>query len=351
MKLYRPAIFSTVAAVLLFLWLNPYFAWSLSKYSFFLYTVPLIGIFWYYTPGIKQNDGIYLMVFICILLIAALSARSTFNGVISMVILSIIPFASSIFLIQTYRKFRNIYSVLILVSIIVWILVMSGFAIPYKMIAPLNNLKDYNYIAYPFLVTINPSSIEAITLNAFRFCGLFDEPGVVGTISMILLYIEKFDLRKKINIPILISGLLSMSLFFYLGASIYAMYYLIFVFRSVKKRILFLMVYVLLVAGSHQSEYINELIWNRVEWNMMDGGGLAGDNRADYELKTYYRSIVGTGEFWWGVGDRNVIEKFMGNAGYRNAIFIYGAMACLLYVIFFVLFAFFKIREGSFLLY
>lgn len=343
MKLSKSAIFSTVAAILLFLWLSPYFVWPLSRYGFYLYTAPLIAILWFYTTGIKRNEVLYLMGFITILFIAALTARSSINGIISMVILSIIPFASSGFLIQTYRKFRNIYSVLILISLLVWILVMSGLSIPGRIIPPLNELKDYSYTAYPFLVTINLNSIEAITSNAFRFCGLFDEPGVVGTTSLILLYIEKFDLRKKINIPILISGLLSLSLFFYLGASIFALYYFFFVSRSVKKRVWLLIVYVLLIVGSRQSEFLNELIWDRVKWT--DGRGLAGDNRADYELKTYYRSIVGTSEFWWGVSDRAIIVKFMGNAGYRNAILIYGAMACLLYILFFVSFAFFKIKN------
>lgn len=45
--------------------------------------------------------------------------------------------------------------------------------------------------------------------------GMYDEPGVVGTIAGAILMTRQFNFKKWINIPIFIAGILSFSLFFY----------------------------------------------------------------------------------------------------------------------------------------
>ena len=83
----------------------------------------------------------------------------------------------------------------------VWLLLFFGIPVPGKIIAPLNAVKTYNYIAYPFLVI--PNYLGAgldVYFQSLRFCGPFDEPGVVGTIAGLMLYIDNFNLKDKRNI-------------------------------------------------------------------------------------------------------------------------------------------------------
>lgn len=79
----------------------------------------------------------------------------------------------------------------------------------YSIISPLNTIKSYEYIQYPFLVVSQVSDFVY-----FRFCAYYDEPGVVGSIASLLLIGNRFNLRLWENWPILIAGLFSFSLFF-----------------------------------------------------------------------------------------------------------------------------------------
>ena len=42
------------------------------------------------------------------------------------------------------------------------------------------------------------------------------------------------------------------------------------------------------------------LIWDRLEYDKTQGDDQLGDNRADSSLKSYFNSIRGTSQYWWG---------------------------------------------------
>lgn len=109
------------------------------------------------------------------------------------------------------RKIRLCFSITLAFSIIQFILVqILGISMPAKSIQPLNKAKQASYLAYTFYVTTNQWGADILP----RFFGYYDEPGVVGTLSGLILMTRKFNLKKLINIPIFIGGLLSFSLFF-----------------------------------------------------------------------------------------------------------------------------------------
>ena len=66
---------------------------------------------------------------------------------------------------------------------------------------------------------------------------------------------------------------------------------------------------------------------------------ISGDNRADSSLKSYFNSIQGTSQYWWGVDNKRQLANFSDSAGYRNAILSSGAVVCIMYLLFFVLYA------------
>ena len=108
-----------------------------------------------------------------------------------MIILAAVPFGSKRFMVNVFDRYKTLYSIIIGISILVWLLLFFGIPVPGKIIAPLNAVKTYNYIAYPFLVI--PNYLGAgldVYFQSLRFCGPFDEPGVVGTIAGLMLYID-----------------------------------------------------------------------------------------------------------------------------------------------------------------
>ena len=260
-------------------------------------------------------------------------------GIFAVVLLAAIPFVKEQFLKMSYVYFRNIYAMIMLFSLVVFLLLILGTPIPYNIIPPLNELKPYDYTAYPFFV-IPGYGLSAVN-QLGRFCGPFDEPGVVGTIGAVLLYIEKFNLKKWQNIIILISGLISFSLFFYLATLIFAVYFVVVSNSRFIIKLLTVIGLIFLLFFSFQNEDMNDYIWSRVQWDS-EKSTIVGDNRALDDLESYFNKIQGTKVFYWGLGliDKNLMKSFDNSAGYRNAILRYGFVGSALYCLFFFLFAY-----------
>lgn len=328
-----------IGGLLLLLTMRPYMTWglkgSLAQIALFL---PL-AILFVLNYEMSKRNVLYLSVFALILLLAAISQDRNLIGLLSMVLLGAVPFATKKFMINVYDKYKTIYAIVVGISMLVWLLLFFGIEIPGKIIAPLNTLKSYNYIAYPFLVI--PNYVGAgldVYFQSLRFCGPFDEPGVIGTVAGLMLYIDHFNLKDKRNVAVLISGLLSLSLFFYVLSAIFVIYYLFSGGVKLTYKLSAFSLMILLVFFSTQNAATRLLIWDRLEYDKTQGV-ISGDNRADSYLKNYFNSIQGTSEYWWGLDNKKQLASFSESAGYRNAIMSNGAVVCIMYVGFFVLLA------------
>ncbi len=341
MKIYPSKILPFIVGLLIFLNLQPYFVWSLISNNYIRLSVDFItlGLLALKLRKFSNVDfNFFVFLFITLFLMAFFNGLNAF-GMISTIILVIIPFTSHGFLKDSYTYFVRIYTIIMFLSMIVLLLLVLNIHLPYQIIPPLNTLKPYQYTAYPFLVIPGYGITEIPQLG--RHCGPFDEPGVVGTIGLIILYIEKFNLRKLQNIIILISGIISFSLFFYVASLLFALYY---VFVNKTKKIYRLLTIVSLsfvIFVSLDNELLSGYIWNRIKWDS-EKESIAGDNRALDGLDKYFESIKGTKVYYFGLGlyNKELMTSFDRSAGYRNAILRYGFVSSALYCLFFFLFAY-----------
>jgi hypothetical protein len=206
-------------------------------------------------------------------------------------------------------------------------------------VEPIIAIKDYNYVVYPFLVRVNLDSFNFESISAmYRFSGLYDEPGVVGTISFLLLCVEKFNMKNRWNVVLLISGLISMSLFFYIAFPVYLVFIMV-TSRSIKlwRKVLVLIAFLGFAAFSYSNEILNTLIWSRIE-----GRGSAGeilDSRSTDELRNYVDQIAFSSDYFFGVDDRSLIERFSSSSSIYNVIIGYGMISIILYSIFFIIYS------------
>ena len=193
------------------------------------------------------------------------------------------------------------------------------------------SLEDHNFVeekkwvtyyAYPFLVYV-----ENYGFLNFRFHGLFDEPGVVGTISGAIMLTEQFNLKKYKNIPIFLSGFFSLSLFFFAVSIAYV------ALRS-SKVIKISIVLLLLVsfAALSQNEVLDTLVFERLEYS---DGSLAGDNR-DHMSKTWYKNFSESSAYWWGLGGGSHAVHNPGGASYKDLIIDYGFVFFITYIFAFI---------------
>ena len=245
------------------------------------------------------------------------------------------------FQIDVFLKFKKIYVIIIGLSMVVWTLLQLGVNVPHHTIPPLNSLKQVTYDAYPFLVKLNIYTLSYDSLsNSMRFMGPFDEPGVVGTISLMLLFVERFDLRKKGNIVLLLSGIISFSLFFYVAAFVFLFYNITTNKNKGWYKTLMGVILASLVVYSFSNPITRELIWERLEWDT-SRNTIVGDNRTGEDFDAYVESIRGTYAYFWGVGDSQISARFSGAASINNALIRYGLVVL---VYFFVFYAFYSRR-------
>lgn len=237
---------------------------------------------------------------------------SVFNGLSFVTIF----FCSPKFWRSCIDCFIRILSFLLLFSLIEHILI-SYFEldIPYTIIdeCPIN--PGRSYFSYIFNV-----HLEGWSTYFSRFCAFYDEPGVLGNIVLVLLFLQKFDLKKWYNIILLISGLLSFSLTFYIGL---CAFYII--SGSARTKISFSIIAAILIYLLAGNEYIDRYLFGRLA---IEDGSLVGYNREQMEFDTFFDSLNLSDYLFFGYSPRSEIVYA---ASWKWALVLYGVIPSVLY--------------------
>ena len=188
---------------------------------------------------------------------------------------------------------------------------------PSEYYCPLNFREDRIYYGYFFNVYLQHS------FGFFnRFFAFYDEPGIVGNIMMVLLYIQKFDLKKWYNLVFLISGLLSFSLAFYIALIVYYV-----IFGKFRIKIAFVIVASILVYYFYSNEYIYNLVFGRLSF---EDGNLAGYNRESVVFQNWFYTISWKDYLFWGYQPKGDVVYA---ASWQWAFALWGIVPSILYLI------------------
>lgn len=334
MKLQSNHSWQTITlSILIFFSFQPFYIW----HTGILGILPIVTTFLILINKrmtSKKNINFFVVLFILYLYVG-IRGNYTIIGII--VILSMLPLVllKNFFFKEIFENFFRIFSILIGISLVVYILVMFlGINLPHSSIPPLNPLKAEftEYDKYPFLVMCRSYGIYQP-----RFEGYFDEPGVIGTISATLLATKRFDLKDKYSWPILLAGLLSLSLFFYVIMLIYIILY-----GSWKSRLSLLLISSILFVILYNNEIVNSLLFSRFE---LKDGGLSGDNRKLGLSESWYKSFTASSSYWFGLGNQSHIKYNSGGASYTDLIIDYGFIFLFIYCVSFLVDAYINIKN------
>lgn len=334
-----------IASVLLFILSNPYFFWWITENIALRWlTVMSLGFVFYTQRGHitntdKKVNTLYIFVFLFFLINAIFKGNITLFG-----ILDVLPNLFLVFLLcgnivfseKVFQHFSKFFAIIMVLSICAEILYLSGVLPAIGTIT--NTIQNRTYTVYPFLI------VEQLTndfqLSGMRFCGVYDEPGVIGTLSAVLLCINQFKMKDWKNVVFLITGLLSMSLSFYVILTFCSLAYLVFVRKKYGIAALICVSLFTFYLYTKDNIYFEVLIWDRIEWNE-DGGKFAGDNRMTDSANEYYETHVqGTKAFWLGLDDNKRFgELAEGSSSYKIVIAKNGFIFCFLYIFCFILLA------------
>lgn len=310
-----------LAALLIWCSIQPYFLWKVELLGLVI-VLSFILISFIRCKSISGVNITFFLGILSLFLVFAIRDGKNIFGITSVGLLCFILLFPSWYLCRIFNCFIKIYAALIIPSIVVYILVMFvGVSIPSQIIEPLNALKDYDYTQYPFLVMIN-----RVDVGMFRFMAYFDEPGVVGTISGVLLFMHGLRLNRWETYPILISGLFSLSLAFYL-----MLFVNILLFQSFKVKFVFVLLLSALAVYFATDEVVGKLIFERLE---IEDGELAGINRTTSTMDTFMKRFVSSDKFWFGYGN-NYAQKVVneGGASYKDLLVNYGLFGFLSLII------------------
>ena len=131
-----------------------------------------------------------------------------------------------------------------------------------------------------------------------RLCGLFNEPGYLGTIAALLICADGMNFKHKGNWVLFVAGFLSFSLAFFLLVSFY---FVAKSFRSAKSVIIALFalfILYLLISYAPLPDGVQHII-ERLQFG---DGDIAGDNRSNDVLDYAVVSMLSSKNYMWGYG-------------------------------------------------
>ena len=310
-----------IVAVILFVMTNPFLLWfaPLNTIAVMLfYGVSLL----YSAPIKKKYRTGFLLLAIFYLLVAI-----RYGLELSMIYTMAVPIAFLIdksFLCRCFDKFIKIFAVLITISLVVYVMVaILQLNLPYSHINPINSLKvEGVYYDRYFMLLVDPAERGFLT----RFYGLYDEPGVVGTIVSVILVGNKFDFKKnKYLIPTFLAGFFSFSLFFYV-VSIVSVF-----FNIRKSNIIYVLISIPIVLYALSFiPGVDILIYNRF---LFEDGVWLGDSRTSDDFKLWFSKFTSTADFWLGLGPGANLLYNKGGASYKDLIVNYGILMFLMYIL------------------
>ena len=247
------------------------------------------------------------------------------------------------------KIFINFYAGVLLFSTIIYVLVILGMPIYSYQVSINDPYYSWGFSNSLFLIL-------PITSFPFpRFQSIFLEPGHLGMISSLMLYMIRYNMRSWQGIIIFLSSLLSMSLAAYmllfLGMVIYKLS-----FGNLLKTITFLLMILMTCTMAYNffpNSYFSQAILLRLEYD--EDKGFKGNNRISEDFEYYYNNkFYKTEHVLLGIGGDNIstISGEGGNSSYKVFIVQYGILGLVvLSVFFFVLYFKSSFFWGLLLLY
>lgn len=334
MKINKQTMFERIIAIDSVLSLNPYFIWG--SYSFNAYfnmlkmivEVAILLIFLQRSRNKIKIIAIGIIVsFIITYSFYTLDAYSgqaniglgTFSKCIVICVFLALSDESKK---NVFRYFRTFFAISLIPGIFFLVCRMIGIPFSSDIIQSTQEIKVLNNQQYRhFFGCVFRENIY-YTPRFMQLCGIYDEPGLVGTVAALLLCADQYTIQKnKTNIILLIGGFLSASLAFVLLTVAYLILKLL-INRSYKQLcsmlgILLLAITVILILD--KIEIFHNNVIARLSWDR-----LINNNRESTEFVDIFNDFVKSNNLWFGHGRNNPIFGKVDASSYRVLLYNFG---------------------------
>jgi len=228
---------------------------------------------------------------------------------------------------EVLRKFIYIFTITLIPGIIVTILHFIGVNLPHTFIQSNETIKVLHGIGY----YVYPGAVMQSQGYTMKLCGIYDEPGRVGTIIGLLLplimtktWAQTNKWRKITTTILLLSGFLSLSVVFYLLFAIYMAFFLLKKGEKLSnKKIMHIGIGIMgfAIVGF---VFANNETFQRLVLSRMTIERLINNNRISQTFMTLYTNFLHSSYLWIGYGASNPIGSLVDAAGYQIIVFYFG---------------------------
>jgi len=223
---YNIAITTLAFSVWFFLF--PYIVWGKTYLYIIVLIMSIITTYFYIHNKYFKIDTL-LFIFLITILVFTFNllnnASIVWSIVVSFMFLLVLLFTKDD-IKNIFYKFKFIFAISLIPSMIIWILHIIGVDINIFSIGTLEAPNPLKTEAGQFYILFPGTSILNYMLDSpiIRLQGMYNEPGVVGTIAGLILVSEKMNLKNRSNIIIFIAGIMSLSLAFFITMLLYAFF-------------------------------------------------------------------------------------------------------------------------------
>lgn len=334
---------------MLFLFIHSMYPWFTFEYENAYLSLGALGITAFVglrTKIFQRNKSSIIVSILFLFLYLWLSKHSNIFGslelVIQWLILCYIVSLQYEYKIQLIDFITKWFAILISISLVAYILFLSGVPFPGTIVEYQQYFMDNHYFF--------------LQKEMFRFQSVFLEPGHMTMGLAPLLFINKYNLKNRYVLILFIAQMLSLSLAGYMMMMIG--YSILFLFdkQSKKSKLISVLLSVILISSiasfmqnSFENNIFDDLIFRRMQF---ENGHFVGDNRSSIYLDRQFEDVVSSSDILTGrYFNAEMSEK--GVAGYKKFIVQFGLIGCVLLILSFfstLKLLVYKYRRNAFLL-
>lgn len=232
----------------------------------------------------------------------------------------------------------KIFALILIISTLSYCLYLAGVPFRYELIEhPTNTFYKGFANFYLFILEAKFDAVEFL-----RFRSVFTEPGHVGMMCALYLYVNKYDLKKWYNIIMLFVLVISFSFAAYVLLILGWMIYIKAVklsFRPIALAVFIAVLSAMLLEiytiTNENKGVVSTYIIERAMFD--DKKGLVGNNRNDDYFLNFYDDFSSQYNYFTGIGREKFGQLFSGtpNSSYRNFIVQYGIIGLILFILIF----------------
>lgn len=217
---------------------------------------------------------------------------------------------------KIYDYFKGYIYLLSLIGIIVYFCSIIGIPLLHTTV-PYYDHTSTVYLNYGFTYL---SRYGGVT----RLCGLFNEPGYLGTMIAFVLCTENMNLKDKKNIIMFIAGCCTLSVAFFLIVALYTIITKVKDPKYIIPLVLLFAFYFFVLPHIHFSNVAVQRLVNRLSFA---NGALVGDNRSNSVIDGVLADVLSSPEYMlWGYGNgyTSTLTYLGGISTYKSYIINFG---------------------------